>query len=200
VTLAYRTVVGCAAMKLTRTLVLRPAARAALVISLLAVPTRPEAAPPVPPPAPTPAAAAASTCKAFGGGKCCSPDVTLHLKKEDVFAACGQSEATYLGEVGSKDTCKYVFKVAGENEDSTYVQVYSPIVKEVLDKPTDPFMSFKKVGKVWVTDKAKSPKAQAQVASSTGLYMAGRGFFVSVSASAKVCTKNQAIQLSKAIK
>jgi len=122
------------------------------------------------------------------------------LSRDAVYAACGQTDATFLGEVGSKDTCKYVFKVAGESEDSTYVQVYSPIAKEVLEKPTDPFMSFKKVGKVWVTDKAKSPKAQAQVSGSTGLYMAGRGFFVSVSASTKVCSKNQAVQLSKSIK
>jgi hypothetical protein len=186
-------------MKLTRTLVLRSAARAALVISL-AVSLRSEAAPPAPAPAPAAAPAAAGTCKAYAGGKCCSPDVTLHLKKEDVFAACGQSEATYLGEAGSKDTCKYVFKVAGENEDSTYVQVYSPVAKEVLDKPTDPFMSFKKVGKVWVTDKPKSPKAAAQVASSTGLYMAGRGYFVSVAASTKVCSKTQTITLSKSMK
>ncbi len=184
-------------MKLTRTLVLRSAACAALAVSLLAVPARPQAAPPAPAPAP---AADANKCKAYGGGKCCSPDVTLHLKKEDVFSACGQSEATYLGEVGSKDTCKYVFKVAGENEDSTYVQVYSPVAKEVLDKPTDPFMSFKKVGKVWMTDKAKSPKAAAQVASSTGLYMAGRGYFVSVAASTKVCSKTQAATLSKSMK
>ena len=185
-------------MKLTSTLFLRSAACAALAVSLLAIPARPQAAPPVPAAAPAPAAA--GNCKTYGGGKCCSPDVTLHLSKADVYQACGQSDATFLGEVGSKDTCKYVFKVAGENEDSTFVQVYSPVAREVLDKPTDPFMSFKKVGKVWVTDKAKSPKAQAQVTGSTGLYMAGRGYFVSIAASTKVCTKNQAIQLSKSIK
>ena len=183
-------------MMLTRTLVLRWAA--VLAVLLLANPSRPQAAPPALPPAPPPAPA--GNCTAYGGGKCCSPDVTLHLAKEAVYEACGKSEATFLGEVGSKDTCKYVFKVAGENEDSTFVQVYSPVAKEVLDKPTDPFMSFKKVGKVWVTDKAKSPKAQVQVTGSTGLYMAGRGYFVSVAASTKVCTKNQAIQLSKSIK
>jgi hypothetical protein len=183
-------------MTITRTLVLRSAA--ALAVLMLASPSRPEAAPTAPPAAPAPAPA--GNCKAYGGGKCCSPDVTLHLSKEDVYSACGKSEATYLGEVGSKDTCKYVFKVAGESEDSTFVQVYSPVAKEVLDKPTDPFMSFKKVGKVWVTDKAKSPKAQAQVAGSTGLYMAGRGYFVSVAASTKVCTKAQALQLSKSVK
>jgi hypothetical protein len=180
-------------MKLTRTLVLGLAAGAALVLTLLAVPVagnEPAAAPPVP----------AGNCKTFGAGKCCSPDVTLHLSKEAVYAACGESDATFLGEVGSKETCKYVFKVAGEKEDSTFVQVYAPAVKEVPDKPTDPFMSFKKFGKVWVTDRAKSPKAEAQVAGSTGLYLAGRGFFVSVAASTKVCTKNEAIQLSKSIK
>lgn len=183
-------------MTITRTLVLRWAA--VLAVLMLAIPSRPEAAPTAPPPAPPPAPA--GNCKAYGGGKCCSPDVTLHLAKEAVYEACGKSEATFLGEVGSKDTCKYVFKVAGENEDSTFVQVYSPVAKEVLDKPTDPFMSFKKVGKVWVTDKAKSAKAQVQVTGSTGLYMAGRGYFVSVAASTKVCTKNQAIQLAKSIK
>jgi hypothetical protein len=183
-------------MTITRTLVLRWAA--SLAVLMLAIPSRPEAAPTAPSPAPAPAPA--GNCKAYGGGKCCSPDVTLHLAKEAVYEACGKSEATFLGEVGSKDTCKYVFKVAGENEDSTFVQVYSPVAKEVLDKPTDPFMSFKKVGKVWVTDKAKSAKAQVQVTGSTGLYMAGRGYFVSVAASTKVCTKNQAIQLAKSIK
>jgi hypothetical protein len=188
-----------AAMKLTNAICIRSAACAALAISFLALPSQPAAAPTAPP-APAPAAAPKGDCKAYGGGKCCSPDVTLHLSKADVYAACGESDATFLGEVGSKDTCKYVFKVAGESEESTFVQVYSPVAKEVLDKPTDPFMSFKKAGKVWVTDKAKSPKAQAQVASSTGLYMPGRGFFVSVAASIKVCTKTEAIQLSKSIK
>jgi len=186
-------------MKLTRHLVFRSAACAALALSLLSVSSRPQAAPPVPAPAPAPAADA-NKCKAYGGAKCCSPDVTLHLKKEDIFSACGQSEATYLGEVGSKDTCKYVFKVAGESEESTYVQVYAPAAKEVLEKPTDPFMSFKKVGKVWMTDKAKSPKAAAQVSSSTGLYLAGRGYFVSVAASTKVCSKAQAAALAKSMK
>ena len=181
-------------MKTTRILLLGSLLAAALV----ALPAT-QAAPPAPPAAP-PAAAPAGNCKTFGAGKCCSPDVTLHLAKEDVFSACGQSEATYLGEAASKDTCKYHFKIAGESSEDTFVQVYSPVAKEVLDKPTDPFMSFKKVGKVWVTDKPKSPKAAAQVASSTGLYMAGRGYFVSVAASTKVCSKTQAIALSKSMK
>jgi hypothetical protein len=124
----------------------------------------------------------------------------MHLSKGAVFAACGQSEASYLGESADKDTCQYHFKVAGQNADETFVQIYSPAAKEVLDKPTDPFMSFKKVGKVWVTDKAKSPKAAAQVAASTGLYLPGRGYFVSVAASTKVCTRQQAVALSKELK
>ena len=146
-------------MTITRSLILGSAA--ALAVFVLAIPSRSEAAPNAP--AATPAPAPAGNCKAYGGGKCCSPDVTLHLSKDAVYAACGKTEATYLGEVGSKDTCKYVFKIAGENEDSTYVQVYSPIAKEVLEKPTDPFMSFKKVGKVWVTDKAKSQRPRRRL-------------------------------------
>ncbi len=125
----------------------------------------------------------------------------MHLKKEAVFSACGQSEATYLGEAGEKqDTCRYYFKVPGENSDDTLVQVYTQAVKDVPEKPTDPFMSFKRVGKVWVTDRAKTPKAVAQVNANTGLYLAGRGYFVSVSASTRVCTKKQAIVLSKSVK
>jgi hypothetical protein len=184
-------------MKTTRILLASSLFSAALAVPVLVHQQATQAAPPAPAPA---AAAPAGNCKTFGAGKCCNPDVTLHLAKEDVFSACGQSEATFLGEAGSKDTCKYHFKVAGENSEETYVQVYSPIAKEVLDKPTDPFMSFKKVGKVWVTDKAKSPKAATQVAASTGLYLAGRGFFVSVAASTKVCSKTQAVTLSKSMK
>ena len=185
-------------MTLTRTLVLGPAARAALVVLLLAVPSRPQAAPPAPPP--TPAPAPSGNCKTFGAGKCCNPDVTMHLSKEAVFAACGESEATFLGEAGSKDSCKFHFKVAGENSEETFVSVYTQAAKEVPDKPPDPFFSYKKVGKVWVTEKSKSPKAAAMGASNTGLYLPGRGYFVSVVASLKVCTKNEAVQLSKAIK
>lgn len=183
-------------MKTTRILVLSSLFAGALAVPVLVHQTKTQAAPP----APAPAAAPAANCKTYGAGKCCSPDVTMHLAKEAVFSSCGQSEATYLGESASKDTCQYFFKIAGEKSDETFVQVYSPAAKEVLDKPTDPFMSFKKAGKVWVTDKPKSPKAAAQVASSTGLYLPGRGYFVSVAASTKVCTKQQALSLSKAMK
>jgi hypothetical protein len=185
-------------MKTTRILLASSFFAAVLAVPVLVHERTTQAAPPAP--APAAAAAPAGNCKTFGAGKCCSPDVTMHLEKEAVFSACGQSEATFLGEAASKDTCKYHFKIAGENSEETFVQVYSPAAKEVLDKPTDPFMSFKKVGKVWVTDKAKSPKAASQVASSTGLYMPGRGYFVSVAASTKVCTKPQTVTLSKSLK
>lgn len=182
-------------MKPTRMILTRTAVVAALAIPAFLSPAATQAAPPAPA-----ATAPAGNCKTYGAGKCCSPDVTLHLAKEAIYAACGESDATFLGEEASKETCIFHFKVAGENADETTVQVYAPIAKEVLDKPTDPFMSFKKVGKVWVTDKAKSPKAAAQVIARTGLYMPGRGYFVSVSASTKVCTKPETINLSKSLK
>src|SRR5512139_99880 len=95
-------------------------------------PAKATAAPPAP-------AEPKGTCKTFGAGKCCSPDVTMHLPREAVYSACGESEATFIGEAASKDrlTCKYHFKVAGENSEDTYVQVYVGTGKEIPDKPTD---------------------------------------------------------------
>jgi hypothetical protein len=145
-------------------------------------------------------AAAAPTCK-LHGKKCCDPAIMAHLPKEAVYKACGESDATYLGEDGGeKDTCKYFFKVEGAKEDETYVQVYAPTQKEVLQEPNDPFFGYKKVGKVFVTEKAKSPKSAPMLASQTGLYMPGKGYSVSVNASVKVCTKVEAKKLAPAMK
>ena len=146
------------------------------------------------------APAAPTNCK-LHGKKCCDPAITAHFPKDAVFKACGQSDATYLGEDGKeKDTCKYVFKIAGEKEDDTYVQVYAPTQKEVLPEPNDPFFGYKKVGKVFMTEKAKSPKSAPMLAAQTGLYMPGKGYSVTVTASTKVCTKEQAKKLSSSMK
>ncbi len=185
-------------MKPIRIILASSAFVAALAVPVLLHQTVTFAAPPAQGAAASPPA---GNCKTYGAGKCCNPDLALHLTKQAIYSACGESDATYLGEAAEKqDTCKYYFKVPGENSDDTMVQVYMQIVKDVPEKPTDPFMSFKKVGKVWVTDKAKTPKAMAQVNASTGLYLPGRGYFVSVAASTKVCTKSQAIALSKSLK
>jgi hypothetical protein len=146
------------------------------------------------------AAEAPTNCKVYGGGKCCDPAVTAHLTKESVFKACGESEATFLGEAGKKDECRYYFKVEGEKADDTTIMVYAPQQKEVPSSPTDPFFSYKRVGKVYVTDKAKSPKVAATMANATGLWLPGKGYFVSVNASTKVCTKPEAAKLAPAIK
>jgi hypothetical protein len=148
---------------------------------------------------PAAAPAAKPTCK-LHGKNCCDPAIAAHLPVSAVFSACGQSEATFLGEEGSKDTCKYVFSVAGEKPDETYVQVYAPTQKEVLQEPNDPFFSYKKVGKVFMTDKAKSPKSAPMIAAQTGLYMPGKGYSVSVNASVKVCGKPQVKKLAASIK
>jgi hypothetical protein len=160
-----------------------------------APPAKAAAAPPAP-------AEPKGDCKTFGAGKCCSPDVTTHLPKEAVYSACGESEATFIGEAASKDrfTCKYHFKIAGESSEDTYVQVYVGTGKEIPNKPTDPFFSYKKVGKVWMTDRAKSPKAAAMSNATTGLYLAGKGHYLMVSASTKVCTKKEVAALSRSLK
>jgi hypothetical protein len=145
-------------------------------------------------------AAAAPTCK-LHGKKCCDPAIMAHLPKDAVFKACGQSEATFLGEDGGeKETCKYFFKVEGGKEDETYVQVYAPVQKEVLAAPNDPFFSYKKIGKAYLADKAKSPKSAPMLAAQTGLYMPAKGYSVTVNASTKVCTKEQAKKLAPAMK
>src|SRR5437867_1296439 len=139
-------------------------------------------------------------CKAYAGGKCCDPQVAAHLTRQAVFAACGESDATFLGEQGAKDTCKYFFQADGARPDESYVQVYAPAVKQVPPAPSDPFFSWKKIGKVFMADKAKSPKAAAMTAGATGLWMPGSGYFVSVTASTRVCTKKEATRLAAAMR
>src|SRR5262245_6293311 len=145
------------------------------------------------------AAAAKPTCKLHGKA-CCDPAIEAHLPKEAVYKACGESEETYLGQEAQRETCKYFFKVKDAPEAETFVQVYAPQQKEVLQSPNDPFFSWKKVGKAYMTDKAKSPKAAPMAASSTGLYLAGKGYSVSVNASTKVCTRAEAAKLAPAMK
>jgi hypothetical protein len=147
------------------------------------------------------AAAEAPKCKTWGSKpQCCDPAVTAHLPKDAVFKACGESDATFLGEQGSKETCKYVFKIEGQKEDETFVQVYAPAQKEVPSEPNDPFFQWKKAGKVFYTEKAKSPKAAPMMVNSTGLWLPGKGYFVSVNASTKVCDKGQAKKLAASMK
>jgi hypothetical protein len=150
------------------------------------------------PPAKAPAPAAPANCKAYGGGKCCDPAVTQHLAKESVFVACGESDATFLGEKGSKDTCRYVFK--GEGKDEAFVEVYAPAQKDVPREPNDPFFAWKKIGKVFITAKALSPKSAPMLAASTGLWLPGTGYMVSVNASTKVCSKAEAQKLAKSMR
>jgi hypothetical protein len=145
-------------------------------------------------------AAVPTNCKAHNGKPCCDPAVAAHLPKQAVFKACGESDGTFLGEEGSKETCKYVFKVEGQKEDDTFVQVYAPAQKEVPSEPNDPFFSWKKIGKVFVTEKAKSPKAAPMMANSTGLWLPAKGYFVSVNASTKVCSKPEAKKLAPEMK
>jgi hypothetical protein len=148
------------------------------------------AAPAAPAPLPT-------NCKLAGGGKCCDPAVMMHLPKEAVFSACGESPASFQGEKGSKETCRYVFK--NEKGEEGFVEVYAPAAKEVQEAPGDPFFSYKRIGKVFITDRALSPKSAPMLAAATGLYMPGVGFFVSVNASAKVCTKAEVARLAKSL-
>jgi hypothetical protein len=153
-----------------------------------------------PAPAKPAAAPPPTNCKAYGGGRCCDPAVAAHLSKEAVFAACGESDATFLGEKGQKDTCTYYFKVPGEKEEDTFVQVYAPPTKDVPSAPNDPFFKWGKVGKVFYTEKALSPKSAPMIANATGLWLPGNGWVLSVNASTKVCSKPEAKRLAAKMK
>ena len=81
-----------------------------------------------------------------------------------------------------------------------FVEVFAPAAKEVPESPTDPFFKWGQVGKVFYTDKALSPKSAPMIANSTGLWLPGKGYFVAVNASTKVCTKPQAKRLATYMK
>jgi hypothetical protein len=147
-----------------------------------------------------PPAAPAASCKTFGGGRCCDPQVAAHLTKEAVFSACGESDATFLGEQGSKDTCKYFFKVEGQKDEDMFVQVFAPAQKDVPAAPNDPFFKWGHLGPVFYTEKALSPKSAPMLANSTGLWLPGKGYFVAINASTKVCTKSEAKRLAPRMK
>lgn len=153
---------------------------------------------PTPPAAP---AAPPTNCKVVPGAKCCDPAVAGHLAKEAIFKACGESDATYVGEKGSKDTCRYVFKGGDPAaKEEAFVELYAPAAKTVPEAPNDPFFAWKRLGKVYATDKAKSPKSAPMLAQGTGLWMAGNGFYLQVNASTKVCSKAEAFKLAKSMK
>jgi hypothetical protein len=150
-----------------------------------------------------PATGGAQKCKALEGKPCCDPALAAHLPLSAVFAACGESEATYRGEDGSDGQCRYYFNIEGQKQDATYVSIFSPPVPDPPTKPSETFFTYTKVGNVYVTDKPQSPDDEVAVKSlkkSTGLWMPGKGYFVTVSASTAVCDRSQAIQLAPAIK
>jgi len=147
-----------------------------------------------------PAPAAAPACRAYNGGSCCAPAVTAHLPREAVFASCGESDATFLGEQGGKDSCKYFFAVKDGKGDDNVVQVYVPITKEPMTEPNDPFFEWKKVGRAWFTAKGSSPKSAPLLNSTTGLWFGGKGYMVTVNAATKVCTKAETLKLAARIK
>ena len=73
-------------------------------------------------------------------------------------------------------------------------------MKEVLDSPTDPFFKWGRIGKVFYTEKALSPKSAPMIANATGLWLPAKGYFVAVNASTKVCNKSQVKRLAAKMK
>ena len=144
------------------------------------------------------AAAAKPTCKLHGKA-CCDPAIEAHLPKEAVYTACGESEATYLGQEAQRETCKYFFKVEGAAEPETFVQVYAPQQKEVLPAPT--ISSTVEEGRQGVHHRqGEVAQGGADGRTATRLYLPGKGYSVSVNASTKVCTRTEAANLAPSMK
>jgi hypothetical protein len=157
---------------------------------------------------------AADSCKSYGGGPCCDRQIARHLSRYAVFTACRETGETYLGERGGKDSCRYVFrdKNAGKAGDAAaaaaaltgsgegFVEIQAPAQAQVPEQPEDPFFSWMKVGKAFVTTRARTPDAQAVLASATGIWLPGDGYFVSVTASTRVCTRGEAQQLARSVR
>ena len=158
-------------------------------------------------------------CKSYGNGPCCDPAVSRHLSRGAVFNACQEDRETFLGEVGSVDTCRYVFgaKQRGGNTATSsatasttpeptpvgHVEVHAPAasaVAEIPEEPTDPFFSWARIGKAFVTVRAKDPRGAPLLAASTGIWLPTEGSFVSVNASTRVCTRSQAQQLARQLR
>lgn len=158
----------------------------------------------------TPEAPAA--CKAFDGGPCCDRDVSRHLSRYAVFGACRDTSERYLGERGSKDTCRYVFgpkRPRGEKPDPDqpiqpdgFVEISVPVRSDIPQQPDDPFFAWTKVGKAFVAYKAKVPSAAPMLAATTGIWLPlpDDGYVVSVTASTKVCSRGEAQKLAKSVR
>jgi hypothetical protein len=166
-------------------------------------------------------------CKAYGDGPCCERAVTRHLSRQAVYAACKEGSDTYLGEIAGKistasgdaASCRYVFRPkpprppgaagkppaqpdAAEALPEGFVELSAPAQAEVPEEPQDPFFSWSKVGgsKAFVALKGKTPEAAALLESTTGIWLPGAGFIVSVTASTSVCSRAEALKLAKAVR
>lgn len=196
-------------------------------------------------------------CKAHGDGPCCAPEVARHLPRSAVFAACREDKDTFLGERGSKDTCRYFFRAKAKGEKPSgktaaadnssagstpaasetegqaegHVEIYlpprtastapAPAASPAGDPapgsaqttearqgsrpspgPSDPFFTWTKVGKAFVTTRATTPRSAPLLAASTGIFLpeGTDGSSVSVNASTKVCTPSEAQKLARAVR
>jgi hypothetical protein len=198
------------------------ASASALVVATWLVQQAPAPKPTTTSPATT--AAPPTNCKTHGAGPCCDPAIAQHLSRQAIFAACRETAETFLGEKGGKDTCRYVFKAGAKGAEATaqarssstggttgttgtaagadtgFVEVYAPRHKQVPAAPTDPFFAWSRVGKAFVTSKALSPKSAPMLTASTGIWLPGDGYYVSVNASTKVCTKAETLKLAKQVR
>ena len=145
-------------------------------------------------------AAAKPTCKLHGKA-CCDPAIEAHLPKEAVFKACGESDATFLGEEAPSGHLQVLLQGRGrEGRRHLRAGLRAGRRKRSCRRRTIRSSRGRRSARSYMTEKAKSPKAAPMVANSTGLCLPGKGYLVSVNASTKVCTKHEAEKLAPAMK
>jgi hypothetical protein len=98
----------------------------------------------------------------------------------------------------------------GQNDDGDdaptgpegFVELSAPAQTDVPEEPQDPFFSWSKVagGKAFVALRGKTPQARALLESTTGIWLPGKDFIVSVTASTSVCSRGEALKLAKSVR
>ena len=141
-----------------------------------------------------------------GGSACCEGPASTAVGKADILAACGRSEAEFLGQTRDGAACRYHFNIPGSAPKDAVVVVSRPPIPPGAPAPArpDPNLpwTWKKLDmrqgvgfQALVTANDKMMSAER-----TTLWGAHMRRVVGLSASKKVCTETQlAALLQKAV-
>jgi hypothetical protein len=132
------------------------------------------------------------------GSTCCMGPSAEVLKKSDIMAACGATEAQYLGETRDGRDCRFHFRAEGIDPRQSFVMLNRPVIPPGAPAPVKPDAmlpwTWKKVAlrDALGYQVTKAPNEPGVMDRQTILW-AGRGRRVlGMRVSKKVCTEQQA--------